>query len=116
MKEMRLFEVGFKEKPESLSYTEKFYVAASDAGDAIAKARLNVVEAINHWWKDNEGREEMIYSAYADDKEAPEDISDAECLASEKYQEAAQKIFDDEMERVKNLYLAKVLDIGTLIV
>lgn len=116
MKEMRLFEVGFKEKVRSLGYYSKVNVGASGALEAVEKARLHLVEETNRWWNENDGREEAIFSAYVEDKKAPDGLSDAEVLATEKYQKAARKDFDDEMERIKNLYLAKVLDIGTLIV
>ncbi len=115
MKEMRLFEVGLKEKLKSQGYYSKVNVGASGALEAVEKARLHVVEETKHWWEHG-GREDNIFCAYADDRKASEEVSDAEILAMEKYQKLAQKDFDDEMKRVKNLYLAKVLDIGTLIV
>lgn len=114
MKEMRLFEVGFKEEPTSISYYNKVNVGASDAGTAIDKARSHVSEETVRWWESG-GREDNIFCAYADDAKRSS-MSDAEVLASEKYQKIAQKEFSAEMERVKNLYLAKVLDIGMLIV
>ena len=115
MKEMRLFEVGFKEKPTSTGYYNKVNVGASNAEEAVEKARLHFVEGTNRWWN-GDGREDCIFSAYASDKNASDDTSDAEILESEKYQKAAQKDFDAEMKRVKNMHLAKVLDIGTLTV
>lgn len=114
MKEMRLFEVGLKDKATDTSYYNKVNVGASDAEEAIAKARLHVVEITNYWWESG-GREDMIFSAFTDDKDASE-MTDTQIQSSEKYQQVAQKDFDDEMERVKNLKIGKVLDIGTLIV
>ena len=117
MKEMRLFEVGLKEKQGKSGYDEKVNVAATDAEEAIAKARQWVVDKINRWWNENDGREDIIFSVYSDDDTVSEgEMVDSEILASEKYQAEAEKIFEDELNRAENMLLAKVLDVGTLIV
>ena len=117
MKEMRLFEVGLKERQGKSGYDEKVNVAANDAEESIAKARQWVVDNIYSWWNENDGRKDMIFSVYSDDDTVSEgEMTDSEILASEKYQAEAEKVFDEELARAKNMLLAKVLDIGTLIV
>jgi len=90
MKEMRLFEVGFKDKPtfnRDSSYEYIINVGADNVHEAEEKARLRMEEETNAWGKDA--------------------ISDGEITRED---------FNIEFDRIKNLYLAKVLDVGTLIV
>ena len=115
MKEMRLFEVGLKEEAHRSVYEEKVNVAANDAEEAVTKARQWVMDNTIRWWE-GDGREEMIFAAYADDKKAAAEMTEDEILKEKMYQEAAQKEYETLIERNKNLFLAKVLDIGTLIV
>ena len=115
MKEMRLFEVGFKENQDRSGYEEKVNVAATDADEAATKARQWLVDKTNSWWEGG-GREDMMIMAYTEDKDNPSEMSDEEIMSSKKYQGLAQKDFDNELERVKKMHLAKLYDIGTLIV
>jgi len=88
MKEMRLFEVGFKEKPHNTGYSYKTYVGADKAENAIIKAREWVIGDIDEWWYTFEE------------------------LTPEEEEKAKQK----ELERLNNLPLARVQDLGTLII
>ena len=88
MKEMRLFEIGFKDAPHNTGYSYKTNVGADNAEDAIIKAREWVIGDIDEWW-------------YTDEE-----------LTPEKEEKEKQK----EIERLNNLLLARVQDIGTLIV
>ena len=49
MKEMQLFEVGFKEKFSAQGYFSKFYVSANDAEHAEIKARQWIMEDGEAW-------------------------------------------------------------------
>ena len=115
MKEMRLFEVGLKSKSRHTGYEEKANVAASDANEAVAKMRQWVEDKTKHWWEEG-GLEDAVLLAYTEDIGAPDDMKEADILATSKYQEQAQKEYAEDMERVTNLRVAKVLDVGTLIV
>ena len=115
MDEMRLFEVGFKDKPNSGSYYEKLYVGTADAFTAAENARLHLMNKMHEWWA-NGGKEDTIFSEYAEDKDAEEDLSDEEILATEKYREAATRVFAEQKEEIDNLYLARVQDVGELVV
>ena len=115
MKEMRLFEVGLKGESYHTGYEEKANIAAKDADEAVAKMRQWVEDKSKRWWE-SEGIEELTFAAYADDSKASEEMTDKEILATQKYQEAAQKDYENDMERIESLRVAKVLDIGTLIV
>lgn len=120
MNKMRLFEVGFKEKPDSGSYYEKLYIGADDALTAVEKARQHLMNKMHEWWA-NGGKEDMMFTEYAEDEEAKtledgEDISDEEILATKKYQEAATRIFAESKEEIDDLHLARVQDVGKLVV
>ena len=115
MKEMRLFEVGLKGDTMTTSYEEKINVAANDADEAVKKAREWIVGKTQKWI-DEGGLEDMVFNAYLEDKKKPEELTDAEVLATEKYIKKAQKDCNDELRRIQGLRLAKLLDIGTLIV
>lgn len=115
MKEMRLFEVGFKDKPNRSGYYEKLYVGTADALTAAKNARLYLMEKMHEWWA-NGGKEDMIFTEYAEDKEAEEDLSDGEILATKKYQEAATLIFAEQKAEIDNLHLARLQDVGELII
>ena len=115
MKEMRLFEVGLKGNTFTTSYTEKVNVAASDAYEAVGKMRRWLLQKTMDWW-DSEGLNDLTIQAYTDDIGAPVDMSGDEILATSKYREEAQQVRDEDIESVENLRLAKVLEIGTLIV
>ena len=116
MKEMRLFEVGLKESPQDKFYAEKVNVAANDADEAVFIVRQWAIESVDDWWNNGDGMEEMIFAAYAEDKNASEEMPEEEILETRKYQKAAHKDYKTMMNRASNLVLAKVLDIGTLIV
>ncbi|KPK19755.1 MAG: hypothetical protein AMJ70_08515 [Dehalococcoidia bacterium SG8_51_3] len=49
MKEMQLFEIGFKEKYHHAGYYEKFYVVAENFLDAMGKARRWLVKDHEDW-------------------------------------------------------------------
>ena len=115
MKEMRLFEVGFKDKLKRSGYYEKLYIGAADALTAAENARLYLMEKMHEWWA-NGGKEDMIFTEYAEDKEAEEDLSDGEILATKKYQEAATLIFAEQKAQIDNLHLARLQDVGELII
>lgn len=115
MDEMRLFEVGFKDKPDSGSYYEKLYIGADDALTAVEKARQHLMSKMHEWWA-NGGKEDMTFTEYGEDKEAVEGLSDNEILATEKYQEAATRIFAEQKEEIDDLHLARVQDVGNLVV
>ena len=115
MKEMRLFEVGLKGDTFTTSYEEKVNVAASDAYEAIGKMRRWLLQQSMDWWK-SEGLDDLTIQAYVDDIGAPVNMPDDEILATLKYREEAQRIRDEDIERIEKLRLAKVLEIGTLIV
>ena len=115
MKEMRLFEVGFKDKPNRSGYHEKMYVGTADALTAAKNARLYLMEKMHEWWA-NGGREDTIFMEYTEDGEAREDLSDGEVLATKKYQEAATRIFAEQKAEIDNLHLARLQDVGELII
>ena len=101
MKEMRLFEIGLKDAPHSTGYTYKYYVAADDAHEAEDKARGYIIEDYVAWWEE-EGRDMEI----ADMKSAEEDPTVP----------ALDKVLQPRLDELRELHLAKLLDIGTLIV
>lgn len=101
MKEMRLFEIGFKEKAQHTGYEEKVNVAAENAREAEEKARAWVLEKHTEWWVEDGYDEEVEYR-----KENGEDTS----------LPAMDKAREDALDRVRNFLLAKLYDIGTLIV
>ncbi len=75
MKEMRLFEIGFKDRPRDTSYSEKFHVAANTAEEAIEKGRAWLGEDFDRWWeedgqheKDLEQTEEEYRKDLVDDR------------------------------------------------
>ena len=88
MKEMRLFEIGFKDRPANTGYSHKLYVGADTAEDAIIKAREWVISDIDEWW-----------------------FIEEELTPGEE-EKAKQK----ELERLNNLPLARVQDLGVLFV
>ncbi len=115
MDEMRLFEVGFKDRPDSGSYYEKLYVGADDALTAVENTRQHLMNKMHEWWA-NGGKEDMMFTEYTEDKEAEVDIADEEILSTRKYQEAATRTFAEQKEEIDNLHLARVQDVGTLVV
>ncbi len=115
MKEIRLFEVGFKERPDSTGYHEKFYVGAVGALSAAELALKHLVQKADAWWADD-GTEFMIFEYYAEDKKADEDMTDEEILATKKYQNKAARAQKEEQERIQNLYLARIHDVGELVI
>ena len=88
MKEMRMFEIGFKDYPHSTSYTQKFHVAADTAEQAIEKGRKWLAEDFEHWWEEYGQHDEDLGMS----------------------QEEARKVNVDDMQ------LARVYDEGKLIV
>lgn len=115
MKEIRLFEVGFKEKPDSSGHYEKFYVGAVGALPAVKLARAHLVQKTMDWWEAG-GEEDTIFNLYVEDNSAPDDVSDKDVLATEKYQDGAKRVFKKELERTKGLYLSRVHDVGELVI
>ncbi len=88
MKEMRLFEIGFKDNPRDTSYSEKFHVAAETAEQAIEKGRQWLGEDFDRWWEED--------GQYDEDLEQTKD-------------EYRTDLVDDRL-------LSRVYDEGTLIV
>lgn len=101
MKEMRLFEIGLKEDPRRTGYEEKLNVAAEDAHEAEEKARAWLLESHIEWWEE-EGR--MM-----------EEV-DMEAQGIEPTVEALSFALDKVLTRIREMHLAKLYDIGTLIV
>ena len=101
MKEMRLFEIGLKENPRRSGYEEKFNVAAENAHEAEDKARAWLLESHIEWWEE-EGR--VMEEA---DMEARDTKPTVEALSFE---------LDKALTRIREMHLAKLYDVGTLIV
>ncbi len=114
MNKMRLFEVGFREKPDG-GYYDKFYVGEEDAEGAVELARKHLVNKAEAWWASDDS-EDVLFNAYAEDKSAPEDMPDDEIRSSEKYQKKWEKAHDEDLRIIRGLYLARVQDVGELIV
>ena len=101
MKEMRLFEVGFKDGPSTTSYEYKFNVAADDSGEAEEMARAWIMENHIEWWEETGREDEIEYR-----KREKRDTSVP----------AMSFVLDEELDRLRGLRLAKLYDVGTLIV
>ena len=57
MKEMQLFEVGFKDRFRDSRYHEKINVVANDASDAEAKARKWLIDGAIEWDGDGDDKQ-----------------------------------------------------------
>jgi hypothetical protein len=101
MKEMRLFEIGLKEDPRRSGYEEKFNVAAEDAHEAEEKARAWLLESHIAWWEE-EGR-------------IMEEV-DMEAENIKPTVEALSFALEEQLDVIRGMHLAKLYDIGTLIV
>ena len=101
MKEMRLFEVGLKGKPHSISYEYKYYVAADDAHEAEDKVRGYILEDHIAWWEE-EGMDM--------------EIADMELANEDPTIPVLDTVLQSRLNELRELHLAKLLDIGTLIV
>ena len=101
MKEMRLFEVGLKNRPRDTSYSYKYNVAAEDAHDAEDKVRGFILEDHIAWWEED-GRVMAEEEMEADGEEPT--VS------------ALDNRLREQLEDLKSLCLAKLYDVGTLIV
>ena len=101
MKEMRLFEIGLKEDPRRSGYEEKFNVAAENAHEAEEKARAWLLESHIEWWEE-EGR--II------------EEGDMEARNIEPTVEALSFELDKALTLIREMHLAKLYDVGTLIV
>ena len=62
MKEMQLFEVGFKERLHQTSYDHKVYVAARNYNDAITNARNWFIEDYENYddWLSKSDKESAL--------------------------------------------------------
>ena len=101
MKAMRLFEIGLKEDPRRSGYEEKFNVAAEEAHEAEEKARAWLLESHIEWWEE-EGR--------------MTEETDMEAQDIEPTVEALSFALEKQLDVIRGMHLAKLYDIGTLIV
>ena len=101
MKEMRLFEVGLKDAPRSVGYSYKYYVAADDAHEAEDNVRGYILEDHISWWEE-EGR--MM------------EEGDMEARGIEPTVSALDAILRSRLDELREMHLAKLLDVGTLVV
>ena len=122
MKEMRLFEIGFKEKPYHTSYSEKFYVAAGDAEEALEKAKAWIDAGWQKWWKEDGEIDAQVEILYDEMKETfgNDDVPDKWIEKRFKDNPVLQgelaKRRTEAMNRSGFLSLAKLLDVGEVIV
>ena len=116
MKRMRLFEIGFKDKPHQVSYTHKLYIAAVSASQAVIRARRWMIEDHNTWWEE-EGRIcEMadIWPASLDNM--TDEQLEKEFEINEDYMAELSKRMMAVEDDLRNMVLAKLLDIGEVII
>ncbi|KKL69574.1 hypothetical protein LCGC14_2113580 [marine sediment metagenome] len=120
MKEIRLFEIGFKDKPHSAGYSYKFYVAARDGEEAIKKGRKWLIEDHLRWWNES-GR--VIEMAELVDAEIDEWIDgetdtwlEKRFAKSPPLQAALKKVEERSIEEIESMELARLHDTGTLII
>lgn len=113
MQEMRTFEVGFKDKPRSSSYSYKFSVGAETAEEAVEKGR-KWVEQDHMAWFDEDGAFRFA-SEWAEEDELDTDKMSYGGLLRH-YQDRLALRRAEELERINNLHLARVYDEGTLII
>ena len=101
MKEMRLFEIGFKEDPNRTGYEEKVKVAAENAHDAEDKARGWILEKHIEWWEETGREDEIDYrTGEGEDTSVP----------------AMSNFLEERLDGIREMHLAKLYDVGTLIV
>jgi hypothetical protein len=120
MKETRLFEVGFKDKPHSTGYIEKFYVAADGGEEAIQIAREWVREDFLQWWNEDDGKNESLWRMAGKDFEKlglDDSEFDSWCESHRSdYEVSLAMELETELKRVASYLLARVHDTGTVIV
>lgn len=114
MIELRLFEIGFRDRPSSPSYSHKFYIAALDSDDALDMARQKIVEDEVGYWE-NEGRMMAIFDA-ARKAGVSDDVPDDEVLSNADFITSAEEQHEKELERLRNLHHARTQDCGLVIV
>lgn len=119
MQSMRLFEIGFKDSPRQSGYVDKFYIAGETAEDVIEKARQWMLDDHREWWQ-TDGRAMKIAELLDDEVKNWEEETDewaerriAENPALMAALSKAEEVYEAD---VANRVLAKVLDVGTLIV
>ena len=118
MKDMRLFEIGFKMRPHSAGYVEKFYVVANGGEDAVGKARKWLEQDHCRWWKE-EGRDNTLWEMADKDfqKSGLDDEQYDEWLKENNtYSDALTASFEKAIEEIAKYELAKLYDVGTVVV
>ena len=122
MKEMRLFEIGFKETPDTTTYCDKFYVAAEDADAALEKARGKIDQDWRTWWEEEgevDAQVNILYDEIIEtfgDEEIPAGWIEKRFDGSPPLQGEIAKRRTEALNRSGFLALSKLLDVGTVIV
>lgn len=122
MKEMRLFEVGFKESRHKSGYYDKFYVVAEGGEEAIKKARDWLEQEHIRWWEDEGRTMEKWELASPEIEKSGLTIETDEhfenwCNANSlSYDEELLESYDTTLKFIASLQLAKLYDVGNAIV